>query len=152
VNASGTTSPALMVDAERLVAMLGRVTARLRVLEDYAGQDDGDLLADEVRLGHLKYTFQTAIEACIDAAHHVVADGGLGIPSSNADAFRLLARAGHLDADLAGSMAGAVGFRNVLVHGYAEVDDRLVVDNLARLPDLRAFVAAMTRLLESAER
>jgi hypothetical protein len=28
----------------------------------------------------------------------------------------------------------SVGFRNVLVHGYADVDDRLVVGNLARLP------------------
>jgi len=139
-----------MVDTERLLALLGRVTSRLTVLDGYAGSARGDvdgLLDDEVRLGHLKYTFQTAIEACIDAAHHVVAARGLGTPSSNADAFRLLERAGVLPAEVAVSLAGAVGFRNVLVHGYAEVDDRLVVDNLARVADLRRFVAAMTALL-----
>jgi hypothetical protein len=43
-----------MVDAERLVAVLGRVTARLTVLERYAAEDAADLLSDEVRLGHLK--------------------------------------------------------------------------------------------------
>jgi uncharacterized protein YutE (UPF0331/DUF86 family) len=138
-----------MVDAERLLAVLGRVTARLGVLERYVDEDRDRLLEDEVRLGHLKYTFQTAIEACIDAAHHVVADRGLGAPSSNADAFRLLAQRGVLDRTLATSMAGAVGFRNVLVHGYADVDDRLVVDNLSRLPELHAFVRAMTRLLDA---
>ena len=53
------------VDTERLLAVLGRVTARLLVLEGYAAQDADDLRGDEVRLGHLKYTFQTAIEACI---------------------------------------------------------------------------------------
>jgi uncharacterized protein YutE (UPF0331/DUF86 family) len=137
-----------MVDPERLLAVLGRVTARLRVLERYADADREALLDDEVRLGHLKYTFQTAIEACIDAAQHVVADQGLGVPDSNADAFRLLGRAGLLDGDLARSMAGAVGFRNVLVHDYADVDDGLVVDNLARVGQLRRFVAAMTRLLD----
>lgn len=49
--------------------------------------------------------------------------------------------------ELATVLAGAVGFRNVLVHDYAEVDDRRVVAHLQFLPDLRAFVAAMTRLL-----
>jgi uncharacterized protein YutE (UPF0331/DUF86 family) len=138
-----------MVDAERLLAVLGRATRRLQVLEGYAEQDREVLLADEVRLGHLKYTFQTALEACLDAAHHVVADRGLGVPASNADAFRLLGRAGVLDADLAEVMAGAAGFRNVLVHDYAEVDDSQVVDNLERLGDLRRYVAAMTRLLDA---
>jgi uncharacterized protein YutE (UPF0331/DUF86 family) len=137
-----------MVDAERLLGLLGRVTARLAVLERYAAEDPAELLEDEVRLGHLTYTFQTAIEACIDAAQHVVADRGLGTPTSNADAFRLLARDGVLDVSLASSMAGAVGFRNVLVHGYADVDDRLVVANLSRLSDLHAYVRAMSALLE----
>jgi uncharacterized protein YutE (UPF0331/DUF86 family) len=87
----------------------------------------------------------TAIEACIDAAHHVVADQGLGVPASNADAFRPLVGAGLTDTDLAATLAGAVGFRNVLVHDYAEVDERRVV---AHLGDLRRFVAAMARLLD----
>lgn len=137
-----------MVDAERLVALLARVTARLRILDGYAGQDAEALLADRVRLGDLKYTFQTAIEACIDAAHHVVADQGLDVPATNAAAFRLLADAGMLDADLATTLGGAVGFRNVLVHGYAEVDDHRVVAHLDDRSNLRRFVAAMTTLLE----
>lgn len=139
-----------MVDAERLLAILGRITARLRILEDYAAQDPGGLAADRVRLGDLKYTFQTAVEACIDAAHHVAADQGLGVPESNADAFRLLGRAGLIPADLATALAGAVGFRNRLVHGYAEVDDRLVVAHLADIEDLRGLVTALTRLLDVA--
>jgi uncharacterized protein YutE (UPF0331/DUF86 family) len=136
-----------MVDAERLLSILARVTSRLVILDGYAGQDRADLLADRVRLGDLKYTFQTAIEACIDAAQHVIADRGLGVPASNGAAFRLLADAGLLDRELAVVMAGAVGFRNVLVHGYAEVDDGRVIDHLGGLDALRRFVAAMTRLL-----
>lgn len=136
-----------MVDPDRLLDLLGRVTARLVILEEYAAQDRHDLLGDRVRLGDLKYTFHTAIEACIDAAHHVVADRGLGVPATNAAAFRSLADAQLLDQALATRLAGAVGFRNVLVHGYAEVDDALVIDHLADLDDLRRFVGAMSRLL-----
>jgi uncharacterized protein YutE (UPF0331/DUF86 family) len=137
-----------MVDSERLLAVLSRVTARVPILDGYAAQAREDLLADRVRLGDLKYTYQTAIEACIDAAQHVVADQGLGVPASNADAFRLLADADVIDLDLAAVMAGAVGFRNVLVHGYAEVDDGRVVDHLAQRDSLRSFVAALTALLD----
>jgi uncharacterized protein YutE (UPF0331/DUF86 family) len=137
-----------MVDAERLLAVLGRVTARLRILQEYAEADRASLVSDRVRMGDLKYTFQTALEACIDAAHHVVADQGLGVPTSNADAFRLLAAAGLLDDDLSRTMAAAARFRNVLVHDYAEVDDGRVVGHLDQLPQIRHFVAAMTALLD----
>lgn len=140
-----------MVDRARLAAILGRVTARLAILERYAAAERDPLLADQTRLDALKYTFQTAIEACIDAAQHVVAARGLGTPASNGAAFRLLAGAGLLDSALAQSLADAVGFRNVLVHGYAEVDDARVVDNLDLLDDLRSFVAAMARLAMQAQ-
>ncbi len=138
-----------MVDPERLVAVLSRITARLAILDRYAAEEHEPLLADRVRMGDLKYTFQTAIEACIDAAQHVVADHGLRVPSSNADAFRSLAAAGLIHAGLATVLAGAVGFRNVLVHDYAEVDDRRVVAHLQHLAELRRFVAAMAGLLDA---
>lgn len=137
-----------MVDRDRLLGIVGRITARALILDQYAAQDAVDLLADRVRMGDLKYTFQTAIEASIDAAQHVVADRGLGVPASNADAFRLLSDAGIIDGVLATTMVAAVGFRNVLVHGYAEVDEARVVEHLARRDALRAFVAEMATLLD----
>jgi uncharacterized protein YutE (UPF0331/DUF86 family) len=139
-----------MVDAERLLALVARITARLAILDDYASQDSESLSTDRVRLGDLKYTFQTAIESCIDAAQHVVADQGLGVPATNAAAFRSLAEGGVIDQALAVRMAGAVGFRNVLVHGYAEVDDAVVVANLDERDALAAFVTEMARLLDDA--
>jgi len=41
-------------------------------------------------------------------------------------------------------MARAVGFRNVLVHRYADVDDDLVVAQLRELDTLEAFVRQVT--------
>ena len=43
-------------------------------------------------------------------------------------------------------MVAAVGFRNVLVHEYVDVDDGVVVDRLADLSDLRDFAAAAAAL------
>jgi uncharacterized protein YutE (UPF0331/DUF86 family) len=44
-------------------------------------------------------------------------------------------------APTAEAVARAVGFRNVLVHEYTDVDDGRVRDNLQRLADLEAFVS-----------
>ena len=55
-----------------------------------------------------------------------------------------LQRDGWLDAALTGTLRNMAGFRNVLVHGYDDVDLRVVEDVLRHhLDDLAAFVAAV---------
>lgn len=48
-----------------------------------------------------------------------------------------------LSADLADRLRRAVGFQNVLVHDYVEVDDGIVLERLANLTNLDDFVAAV---------
>lgn len=117
-------------------------------LQDYAEADRTALVEDPVRLGHLKYLFITAIEGCIDAAQHVCASEGFGPPDDNASAVRLLAAHGVLEDAIAREVAAAVGFRNLLVHRYAEIDDTRVVANLDRLADIDAYVDALAGLLD----
>lgn len=80
-------------------------------------------------------------------AQHLCASEQWGPPKTNADAFVLLSRHGAIESDLAERLAGAVGFRNVLVHEYAVVDDDRVVAALGELDDLRDFVRAIAALL-----
>ena len=136
-----------MVDPERLHRLLRRVSDDLAVLRGYAGVDPEELAADPVRLGHVKYLLVTLLEGVIDAAQHVCAAEGYGPPDTNAAALLLLGRHGTVDGRIAASMAQAVRFRNVLVHGYAEVDDRRVVGYLQELDDVEAYVAALSLLL-----
>lgn len=44
-----------------------------------------------------------------------------------------------------------VGFRNVLVHGYRDVDDEIVRARLADLSDLESFVVEVTEWLRPAD-
>ena len=55
--------------------------------------------------------------------------------------LRLLDAKGVIDVELASRLRSAIGFRNVLVHQYAEVDDDRVVASLGDLDDLDAYVA-----------
>jgi uncharacterized protein YutE (UPF0331/DUF86 family) len=132
-----------VVDVERLARLLRRVTDDVRRLQDVVARGE-DPRSDVVLLDHVKYRFVTAIEAAMDAAHHICATEGFAPPPTNAEAMRELARHDLLPAETAEGMARAVGFRNVLVHRYAEVDDGLVVEQLDRLGTFSAFVEALT--------
>lgn len=92
----------------------------------------------------VEHTLQLAIQACLDAASHVVSDDRLGEPHTNQELFRLLAQAGRISKDIADNLRAAAGFRNILVHGYAEVDSRVTRDVLENhLEDLLAFARAL---------
>jgi uncharacterized protein YutE (UPF0331/DUF86 family) len=96
----------------------------------------------------VEHTLQIAIQAAIDVASHIVSDRRLGEPRTNRELFDLLERDGWIDAPLAATLRNMAGFRNVLVHGYDDVDLAVVRDVLQHhLGDLDAFVAAVRRRL-----
>ena len=88
-----------------------------------------------------------ACESSIDLAMHVVRRRALGMPQSSRDAFAMLADAGLLAPALAERMQRMVGFRNIAVHRYREIDPRVLrAIVLERLDDFTEFTAAMIRL------
>lgn len=148
--ASTTCSSEVVVDRRRIRRLLQRIEDDLGFLDARAQLDRQALVADAERLAALKYVFITAIEGCLDVAQHLCASEGWGPPASNADAVRLLGSRGVVEPDLAATVASAVGFRNVLVHGYVDVEDARVVEFLDRLVDLRSYVAGVAAWTEAA--
>lgn len=133
-----------MVDPSRLAAVLERMRVEIAALRRQARRDDEALASDENALPAVKYRFVIAIEAAIDAAQHVIASESLRLPESFADAFAVLAEEGLMAPDLADAMGDAARFRNLLVHGYADVDDERVVQLLrSRLDELERAAAAL---------
>lgn len=81
-----------------------------------------------------------ACETAIDLANHIVRKKRLGIPKSSADGFRLLTWDGILSSELAHNLARMVGFRNIAVHEYREIDLDIVKSIIAKdLDDLVTF-------------
>lgn len=136
-----------MVDAPRLRALLERLQTRRRRLAHYATLPLEEYLAEPERVDASKYLLLTAIEDALAAANHVIASQGLRTPADYADAFRSLGEAGVLDGALTERLQGMARFRNLLVHVYADVDDRRVHDFLRDdLRDLEDFVTSLVRL------
>lgn len=104
-----------------------------------------DTLRSDVREERFTlHTLQLAAQAAMDIASHIVSDEGLGEPDTNRELFALLARHRWIDASLASKLEDMADFRNVVVHGYADVDLTVVEDVVRNhLDDLLAFVQAI---------
>jgi uncharacterized protein YutE (UPF0331/DUF86 family) len=135
-----------VVDEVRVLRLLRSLADDVSVLRSEADAKD-ERRADQMWLRGVKYAFITAIEACIDVAQHVCSSEGWGPPRDNGDAMLVLGRHGVLEPDLSERMRAAVGFRNVLVHQYGDVDDDIVQERLVDLGDLDAFAAQVVRFL-----
>lgn len=83
-----------------------------------------------------------AVQVVIDLAVSSCVKLGLGSPPTYGDAFRLLAGRGLIEPELADRLARAAGFRNLVVHAYANLDLHLVHEMASKgRGDLTAFLA-----------
>lgn len=129
-----------MPDDVRLnkAATIERCFARVR--EEY-GAGGEDLATDVRRQDALVLNLLRACETTIGLAMHLVRREALGVPQSSRDAFGLLAEAGVIEPALAAALQRMVGFRNLAVHRYRELDlaviGRIVEE---RLVDFETFV------------
>jgi len=93
---------------------------------------------DPEKYGSSERFLQLAVDVLDDLGAHVVARARIGPVASYGDVPARLLEAGHLTEARARTWRRIIGFRNVLVHDYLEVDLTIVYDVLRnRLEDLR---------------
>lgn len=128
-----------MIDHDLVAKKLAMIETYVRELDELARP--AAMRTDVREERFVEHTLQLAIQAALDVASHIVSDERLGEPRSNRELFSLLVRGGVLPEALADRLGAMAGFRNVLVHGYGDVDLAIVEDVLAnRTGDLLEFV------------
>jgi uncharacterized protein YutE (UPF0331/DUF86 family) len=90
-----------------------------RALEEY---DMDPRLENFTHIDAMTLNIERACQAAIDLAMHLVARDHLGSPQSSADSFRLLQTAGYIRSSTTLALVGMVGFRNVAVHEYQQME------------------------------
>ena len=79
-------------------------------------------------------------EAAVDLANMLIRKKRLGLPGEMKDSFALLDRSGYIPSNLSRQMQNMVGFRNIAVHQYKDLDLDIVEDVIRnRLDDLLLF-------------
>ena len=83
---------------------------------------------------------QIAIEATIDICHMFVRGLRLGLPFEEDDVFEKLSQVGIISSEMVATLKRMKGLRNILVHEYGRVDDRIVYDQAHKgIHDLARF-------------
>ncbi len=71
----------------------------------------------------------------------------IGIPQVKREAFELLYKNNLIDKEMYLNMKNMVGFRNIAIHDYKNIDDEVLIDILDNhLSDLKEFSIKMLNL------
>lgn len=132
------------VDQARVRELLGNVNDTLRRLRELGQLSEKEFLADYHNTESAKYLLIVAIAATIDLCNHIAARRGGRAPQDYADCFAVLLEMGVIEDGLARSLQQMSRFRNLLVHVYGQVDNRLVYRVIQEdLDDFDAFQQAL---------
>jgi uncharacterized protein YutE (UPF0331/DUF86 family) len=93
-----------------------------------------------------------ALENVFDICAIINADLELGIPGTDEDSIEHLVKGDIVSEELRMKLKAMKGFRNILVHRYGKIDDKLAFSLLKdELGDLYAFIRRITEFLEHEE-
>lgn len=93
-----------------------------------------------------------AVQLCVDIAAHLIASSDLPAPDTMAGTFEAMHRAGMLSEALTDRLRRAVGFRNVAIHNYRDIDWHIVYAIChKRTSDFKAFAQAVLDLIDDSD-
>ena len=132
-----------MPDRDVVLAKVAAIQKGLRRIKEVTGlfpERLDDLDVQDIFVLNL----QRAIQSAIDLAAHIVASEGLGISDTIRGHFVLLENAKVITKALSQKMQSMVGFRNIAIHDYQNLDIEILKAILSKhLKDLEQFYTAI---------
>ncbi|MDD5477347.1 MAG: DUF86 domain-containing protein [Candidatus Omnitrophica bacterium] len=143
-----------MLDKNRILVKIDELDGYLDELEQIA---PAKLKFKEYQVIEKKRScerlLQLSIEAVIDICKFFVSGMRLGLPAEENDLFDKMQKKKLLSKEMAVILKEMKGFRNILVHEYAAVDDELVFKAIkTKLKDFRRFKKEILAVLARVSR
>ncbi len=134
----------MTVDKERLENKIQYIRNNLKKLSELKEISEDEFLTDYRNYDSAKYNLQISIEAMVDIGNHIISRENLGIPKTNADTFRILAKENIISSDQLSSYVAMTKFRNMVVHLYEEIDEKEIYKILQKnLDDFGKFIKSI---------
>jgi uncharacterized protein YutE (UPF0331/DUF86 family) len=138
------------MDRDLVLAKLDALNRCIARIESKKPIDRAAFEKDFDRQDVIVLNLERAVQSCVDVAAHVVSEANRQPPGSMANIFGVLESLNVLDSILAGKMRNAVGFRNIAVHEYQEINLDILFSIVTRnLVDFRAFASAILKYMEA---
>jgi uncharacterized protein YutE (UPF0331/DUF86 family) len=137
-----------VLDPEIIDSRLKKLERCVQKLKLAATVNKENFLVDEDLQDRVERNFHMAIECCLDIGNHIIAALGFRTPQSYGDVLRVLGEEKILPKEFSEALAQMVGFRNILVHDYLEIDLDKVYKNLQQLGDFDRFAKHISEFME----
>jgi uncharacterized protein YutE (UPF0331/DUF86 family) len=137
-----------LVKPEVIRKRLNKLDEYLSILHRYDAYSFDEFDSNPELYGSAERFLHLAIEMLIDLGNHVIAELELGPVNWYSDIPSILAENGYLQSELKEKWLRMIGFRNVLVHEYLEIDRGIVFDVLQNhLSDIEALRQVFAQFL-----
>ena len=91
---------------------------------------------------------QRTVQICVDIGNHILLDYDTETPATMAETFRKLAQNKLIPQSVADNLSRAVGFRNIAVHQYENLDCKIIYAIItSHLDDFRNFASEIEKLI-----
>lgn len=137
------------MDRDILLRKLDSLSRCIRRIENKRPPTVGELISDIDLQDILSVNLERAVQLCVDIGAHVLADLEAPPPRTMGEVFGQLADQAVIGKNIATLLRQAVGFRNLSVHSYDQVDWQRVFDIIHKhLDDFRTYSQAVTGWME----
>jgi uncharacterized protein YutE (UPF0331/DUF86 family) len=138
-----------LVDKTLMMRKLSELEEYLGQIREFASIKQEEYSRDWKTQRIIERTLQMMIELTVDISAHLISDKRLRVPTGYADTFKVLFEGGLIGQDLYQVLMQMAKFRNVVVHLYDRIDDKIVVDILQNhLGDFLLFRDAVLKVLK----
>ncbi|WP_233992610.1 type VII toxin-antitoxin system HepT family RNase toxin [Salinibacter altiplanensis] len=137
-----------MVDANVLRRRLQKLSEYLDILRETQQHSRSEFIEDPYLYGSAERFLQLSVEAINDMASHVVVDENLGAVERARDLPDIFESEGLIEEELRDQWADIIGFRDVLVHDYLDIDRTIVYEAVQhRLGEIERLRSVFARFL-----
>ena len=137
------------MDKEVISVKLESLRRCIRRIEDKTPETAEILLKDNDLQDIICINLERAVQISVDLASHIIAESDLPAAGSMGESFDKLLRLDLITAELAVRMKKAVGFRDIAVHAYQEINWKIVHAIItSRLSDFVDYAKAVSRAAE----
>ena len=138
-----------MIRREVIEKHLRDMTCMVTELERHRGKSPEELQGNSTVLLAVEHALQRAIQNLLDICLHMLSGSGVNEWDDYRGAILKLGEIGIVPKEFAETIGDMAGMRNILVHGYIDVEVEKMVSLLEnRLEDFRRFAGYILEFLE----
>ena len=111
-----------------------------RIREEYIGSEK-EFESNYTKQDSVILNLERASQASIDIATHIIKNKRLGVPNRSRELFDMLLKANIISQNSCKQMQNMVGFRNIAVHDYQNLNIEIVISIVQKhLGDFEGFI------------